>query len=97
MPGTTIDHTTANQWLKVAGDRGYTSVNMSGANREWYSLSHEYLPINLQIWPSKGEFSFTHMHGMLTVTSGNLSSFMSPEHFKKWEQHLQMAIVRLNN
>lgn len=82
------------QLLEVAKQRGYDLHTQSG-DRNWYGFMHNRYPISLEIWIDTQEFKLSHAHGMLVTSTGKCGSFISEVHFKRFEDWMLSAILKL--
>lgn len=84
----------AKAMIERARERGY-SLNMHSSDKSWYSFSHERYPLNLQLFVNTGDFSLTHLKGIVKITTDKCGSFMMDSHFNRIEREMRTILFDL--
>lgn len=85
---------TVEEMLEKAKERGY-SITMTRGDRKWYSFIHERYPINLGLTLESGEFTLTHLRGIIKISTGTCGSFMNDAHFLRIQREIIDVILKV--
>lgn len=80
--------------LELASQYGYHE-NMRSADKSWFGLHHERLPIHLDLYPATEQFALTTMHGIVKITTDKCGSFSNMVHFLGMQRRIIEVIEKL--